>query len=184
MKLSELKAEEIRKQFTVDINGEIEHITVYNILGEDRAEMIANMNDIMGDKDVLDEDDIEEIYNLLFPICTDILIDEDIIDVINNPTKDMILVLNEVMDIVNELYLEILLSQSRQLNEIERALLAKYNLIKSEKIELLGRDCKKIENELNLIKRVKEKEEELLKKEEEKKEKQLELEEKETNEDK
>ena len=101
----------------------------------------------------MDADNIEDIYNILFPICTNIEVDEDIIDVLNNPNKDMILVLNEVREILDEIYLEILLNQSQQLSEIEKGLILKNNLLRSEKIELLGKDCKKIEEEINIMKK-------------------------------
>lgn len=153
MKLSSFKLEKIRKEFVIDIGGELEKITIYNILDEDREEIREKIEFIVKDKDVLDADDIEDIYNILFPICTNIEVDEDIIDVLNNPNKDMILVLNEVREILDEIYLEILLNQSQQLSEIEKGLILKNNLLRGEKIELLSKDCKKIEEEINIMKK-------------------------------
>lgn len=155
MKTSDFKLEKIRKEFVVEINGEIEKITVYNILNEEREDVRLKLEDIIDGKTehTLDVDDIEEIYNVLFPICTNIEVDEDIIDVLNNPNKDMILVLNEVREILDEIYLEVLLNQSQQLSELEKGLVLKRNLLKGEKIELLADDCKKLEKEVEELKK-------------------------------
>ena len=155
MKTSDFKLEKIRKEFVVEINGEIEKITVYNILNEEREDVRLKLEDIIDGKTehTLDIDDIEEIYNVLFPICTNIEVDEDIIDVLNNPNKDMILVLNEVREILDEIYLEVLLNQSQQLSELEKGLVLKRNLLKGEKIELLADDCKKLEKEVEELKK-------------------------------
>lgn len=157
MKLSDFKLEEVRKEFVVDINGEVEKVTVYNILDEEREEIRNKISEIIKDKNVLEAEEVEEVYNILFKTCTNIEVDEETIDTINNPNKDMILILNEVKEILDELYLEVLLNQSQQLSEIEKGLVMKRNLLRGEKIELLGRDCKRIKNEIDLIKRVKEK---------------------------
>lgn len=157
MKLSDFKLEEVRKEFVVDINGEIEKVTVYNILDEEREEIRNELSEIIKDKNVLEAEEVEEVYNILFKACTNIEVDEDTIGTINNPNKDMILILNEIKEILDELYLEVLLNQSQQLSEIEKGLVTKRNLLRGEKIELLGRDCKRIQNEINLIKKVKEK---------------------------
>lgn len=157
MKLNDFKLKEIRKEFVVDINGELEKVTIYNILDAEREEIREELAEIIKDKNVLDADDIEEVYNILFPLCTNIEVDDDIIGVLNNPNKDMILILNEVKEILDELYLEVLLSQAQQLNEIEKGLVMKRSLLRSEKIELLSKDCKRIAKEIELIKKVKEK---------------------------
>ena len=86
-------------------------------------------------------------------MCTNIEVDENIIGVLNNPNKDMILVLNEVREILDEIYLEVLLNQSQQLTELEKGLILKRNLLKGEKIELLANDCKKLEKEVEELKK-------------------------------
>mgnify|MGYP006886766053 FL=1 len=152
MKISDFKLEKIRKEFVVDINGELEKVTVYNILNEEREEIREDLQEIIKDKNVLDAEDVEDIYNILFPVCTNIEVDEDIIDTLNNPNKDMVLILNEVREILDEIYLEVLLGQSQQLSEIEKGLILKKNLLMSEKIELLGNECKELEKEIKDMK--------------------------------
>lgn len=154
MKVSDFKLEKVRKEFVVEINGELEKVTVYNILNEEREEIRLQLEDIIEGKTehTLDEEDIEDIYNILFPVCTNIEVDENIIGVLNNPNKDMVLVLNEVREILDEIYLEVLLNQSQQLTELEKGLILKRNLLKGEKIELLTKDCKKLEKEIEEIK--------------------------------
>ena len=39
MKVSDFKLEKVRKEFVVEINGELEKVTVYNILNEEREEI-------------------------------------------------------------------------------------------------------------------------------------------------
>ena len=155
MKVSDFKLEKIRKEFVVEINGELEKVTVYNILNEEREEIRLQLEDIIEGKTehTLDTEDIEDIYNILFPVCTNIEVDENIIGALNNPNKDMILVLNEVREILDEIYLEVLLNQSQQLTELEKGLILKRNLLKGEKIELLTKDCKKLEKEIEEIKK-------------------------------
>lgn len=155
MKVSDFKLEKVRKEFVVEINGELEKVTVYNILNEEREEIRLQLEDIIEGKTehTLDEEDIEDIYNILFPVCTNIEVDENIIGVLNNPNKDMVLVLNEVREILDEIYLEVLLNQSQQLTELEKGLILKRNLLKGEKIELLTKDCKKLEKEIEEIKK-------------------------------
>ena len=154
MKVSDFKLEKVRKEFVVEINGELEKVTVYNILNEEREEIRLQLEDIIEGKTepTLDAEDIEDIYNILFPVCTNIEVDENIIGVLNNPNKDMVLVLNEVREILDEIYLEVLLNQSQQLTELEKGLILKRNLLKGEKIELLTKDCKKLEKEIEEIK--------------------------------
>ena len=65
----------------------------------------------------------------------------------------MILVLNEVREILDEIYLEVLLNQSQQLTELEKGLILKRNLLKGEKIELLTKDCEKLKKEIEEIKK-------------------------------
>ena len=152
MKVSDFKLEKVRKEFVVEINGELEKVTVYNILNEEREEIRLQLEDIIEGK-TLDAEDIEDIYNVLFPVCTNIEVDENIIGALNNPNKDMILVLNEVREILDEIYLEVLLNQSQQLTELEKGLILKRNLLKGEKIELLTKDCEKLKKEIEEIKK-------------------------------
>lgn len=155
MKVSDFKLEKVRKEFVVEINGELEKVTVYNILNEEREEIRLQLEDIIEGKTeyTLDAEDIEDIYNILFPVCTNIEVDENIIGALNNPNKDMILVLNEVREILDEIYLEVLLNQSQQLTELEKGLILKRNLLKGEKIELLTKDCEKLKKEIEEIKK-------------------------------
>ena len=164
MKVSDFKLEKVRKEFVVEINGELEKVTVYNILNEEREEIRLQLEDIIEGKTehTLDAEDIEDIYNILFPVCTNIEVDENIIGALNNPNKDMILVLNEVREILDEIYLEVLLNQSQQLTELEKGLILKRNLLKGEKIELLTKDCEKLKKEIEEIKKVGEKMEEIM----------------------
>ena len=72
MKVSDFKLEKVRKEFVVEINGELEKVTVYNILNEEREEIRLQLEDIIEGKTehTLDAEDIEDIYNILFPVCT------------------------------------------------------------------------------------------------------------------
>ena len=68
MKVSDFKLEKVRKEFVVEINGELEKVTVYNILNEEREEIRLQLEDIIEGKTehTLDAEDIEDIYNILF----------------------------------------------------------------------------------------------------------------------
>lgn len=156
MRISELKLNKIRKEFLVDINGDVEKITVYNLLGEERGNVIDVIQDMVLEKDTLDDEDVEKIYNIIFPLCTDLEFDERIVNVINNPSVDMVRVINEILEIYNELYVEILYAQIRRMAEIEQATLTKYLLLKTQKIELLNQDCYSLEKEIRDTKRINE----------------------------
>lgn len=154
MKISDLKLPRIRKVISVDVNGKTENITIFNLLGEKRGEMLGVLQDMTSDKTRLDDEDIEAIFNMLFPICTDIVIDESIVNAINNPSNTMITVINEVLEICNELYLEILYYRLREVEELEQAMMTKYILLKTKRIDMLGRDCYSLEKEIKDIERI------------------------------
>lgn len=148
MKLSDLKLKEIRKIIKADINGDLVDVHIYNLMNEDRAEFKEKMRDI----NMSIKETVEELYTDLFEKCTNIEIDEDVIEVINNPDGNMLKILEEVLDIFNEIQVEILLENYNKICEIEKATILQLMALKGEKIDCINKKCEKEKKEIELLK--------------------------------
>lgn len=150
--LSDLKSKEIRKSIDVDINGEIQEIAIFNIGNEYKEKLKEKIQDL-NTKNLERDDFLSEMLTDMIMECTNIAIDEDVMEVLNNPSGDLLIVLQDLMAIIHEVEIEIYLETYQQLCQIESMEYAKLNLLKSEHIQLITGECKKVENEIEKFKK-------------------------------
>lgn len=152
MKLSELKLQEIRKIYYVEIEGNIEEITVYNLFGEERQQLKNMVTKEMGE-DTTGKDLMNLIYEKAFNLATDIEIDDKLIDSINKGNKELMLIAQDVEEIVGEIVMEVLLEKQLLIEQMQSLALTKKMLLETEKLDLINRDCEKLEGEIKEMKK-------------------------------
>ena len=152
MKLSELKLQEIRKIYYVEIKGNIEEITVYNLFGEERQQLKNMVTKEMGE-DTTGKDLMNLIYEKAFNLATDIEIDDELIDSINKGNKELMLIAQDVEEIVGEIVMEVLLEKQLLIEQMQSLALTKKMLLETEKLDLINRDCEKLEGEIKEMKK-------------------------------
>lgn len=144
--LSDIKLNNIRKTFNVNVNGEIEEVVIFNLLGNERENLKEKLLKLGSEgKDGLDL--VEEVYTDVIIECTNIVIDENVVDVLNNPSADLLIVMQEIYDIIHEIQIEIAMQNYQQLCQLEGLKFTELNLLKAQKIELLTQECEKIKKE-------------------------------------
>lgn len=152
VKLSDLKLKEIRKSIDVDINGEIQEINIFNPNSEQREEIktkIQKLTDEGKEGLVL----IEDIFNDMFSELTNIVVDENIIDVLNAPTGNMLIIMQEVFEIIREIQVEIAIMNYQNLCQLESLKYSELNLLKVQHIELISKDVEKVKAEIDNFKK-------------------------------
>nr|DAE62963.1 MAG TPA: hypothetical protein [Caudoviricetes sp.] len=152
MKLSDLKLSEIRKIYYVEIKGNIEEITVYNLFGEERQQL-KNMVTKEMEEDTTGKDLMNLIYEKAFNLATDIEIDDELIDSINKGNKELMLIAQDVEEIVGEIVMEVLLEKQLLIEQMQSLALTKKILLETEKLDLINRDCEKLEGEIKEMKK-------------------------------
>lgn len=152
MKLSELKLQEIRKIYYVEIEGNIEEITVYNLFGEERQQLKDMVTKEMGE-DTTGKDLMNLIYEKAFNLATDIEIDDELIDSINKGNKELMLIAQDVEEIVGEIVMEVLLEKQLLIEQMQSLALTKKMLLETEKLDLINKDCEKLEGEIKEMKK-------------------------------
>lgn len=152
MKLSDLKLSEIRKIYYVEIKGNIEEITVYNLFGEERQQL-KNMVTKEMEEDTTGKDLMNLIYEKAFNLATDIEIDDELIDSINKGNKELMLIAQDVEEIVGEIVMEVLLEKQLLIEQMQSLALTKKMLLETEKLDLINRDCEKLEGEIKKMKK-------------------------------
>lgn len=152
MKLSDLKLQEIRKIYYVEIEGNIEEITVYNLFGEERQQLKDMVTKEMGE-DTTGKDLMNLIYEKAFNLATDIEIDDELIDSINKGNKELMLIAQDVEEIVGEIVMEVLLEKQLLIEQMQSLALTKKMLLETEKLDLINRDCEKLEGEIKEMKK-------------------------------
>lgn len=152
MKLSDLKLQEIRKIYYVEVEGEIEEITVYNLFGEERQQLKDMVTKEMGE-DTTGKDLMNLIYEKAFNLATDIEIDDELIDSINKGNKELMLIAQDVEEIVGEIVMEVLLEKQLLIEQMQSLALTKKMLLETEKLDLINRDCEKLEGEIKEMKK-------------------------------
>ena len=152
MKLSELKLQEIRKIYYVEIEGNIEEITVYNLFGEERQQLKNMVTKEMGE-DTTGKDLMNLIYEKAFNLATDIEINDELIDSINKGNKELMLIAQDVEEIVGEIVMEVLLEKQLLIEQMQSLALTKKMLLETEKLDLINRDCEKLEGEIKEMKK-------------------------------
>lgn len=145
MKISELKLGYIRTSIEIDLNGEKKEITIFNLVDDKRKEVLDMMIDKQ--KSNLSESDfINEIMSEILFECTDLELDEDIIDVINAPSLGMLNVLNEINEIIHELQCELMLSKITEINRMEQLAYTNLMLAKTQNATRILENIKNLEN--------------------------------------
>lgn len=152
MKLSELKLQEIRKIYYVEIEGNIEEITVYNLFGEERQQLKNMVTKEIGE-DTTGKDLMNLIYEKAFNLATDIEIDDELIDSINKGNKELMLIAQDIEEIVGEIVMEVLLEKQLLIEQMQSLALTKKMLLETEKLDLINRDCEKLEGEIKEMKK-------------------------------
>lgn len=145
VKISELKLGYIRTSIEIDLNGEKKEVTIFNLVDDKRKEVLDMMIDKQ--KSNLSESDfINEIMTEIFFECTDLELDEDIIDVINAPSLGMLNVLNEINEIIHELQCELMLSKITEINRMEQLAYTNLMLAKTQNATRILENIKNLEN--------------------------------------
>lgn len=145
MKISELKLGYIRTSIEIDLNGEKKEVTIFNLVDDKRKEVLDMMIDKQ--KSNLSESNfINEIMTEIFFECTDLELDEDIMDVINAPSLGMLNVLNEINEIIHELQCELMLSKITEINRMEQLAYTNLMLAKTQNATRILENIKNLEN--------------------------------------
>lgn len=150
--LSDLKMNKIRKTFEVDINGDIQEVVIYNLLGQERNELKNKLSEV-AQKGLEGTELIEEIYTDVFMNCTNIVIDDELIEVLNAPTGNILKVMQEVYDIIHEVQTEEMLEKYRTLCDLQSTEYAKLMLLKTQETLLVTEECKKVDKNIKKLER-------------------------------
>lgn len=152
MKLSDLTLDMIRSSYDVEVNDEIETVLVYNIFGENRNELKEKIS--KGLEQGLEEKALMElIYKEAFELATDLELDEDLIESINKGKKELMFIAQDVDEIVSEIVIEAMLEKQNLLANMTSLTLSKRILLEAEKLEILNKQCEKLEEEIKEMKK-------------------------------
>ena len=152
MKLSDLTLDLIRSSYDVEVNDEIETVLVYNIFGENRNELKEKIS--KGLEQGLEEKALMElIYKETFELATDLELDEDLIESINKGKKELMFIAQDVDEIVSEIVIEAMLEKQNLLANMTSLTLSKRILLEAEKLEILNKQCEKLEEEIKEMKK-------------------------------
>lgn len=151
MKLSELKGEHLRNSLLFNIDNEVKEANIYNPTQEQR-EILINRIKELSDDGKKDSEIAEDLYTEILLTCTDIEVDEPIIEVLANPTGDLLMLIQDIMDIYNELQMEMLLNQYNQLNELSKLQISQLMMLQSQKIDIIKKKSQKVQDEIDELK--------------------------------
>lgn len=152
MKISELKGNHLRNSFIFSIDDEIREVNVFNPTQEQR-EILLNRIKELTNNDKNDSEIAEELYTDILLNCTDLEIDEPIIDILANPTGNLLLLMRDIIDIFNELQMEMLLNQYNVINELEKLQYTQLMILKSQKVDIIKKKAEKIQDEIDELKK-------------------------------
>lgn len=151
MNISDLELDVVRNQYDVDVFGNIEKVTIFNLLGEDRE----NIKKMLGgniENGLEGNELVESVFTEVFELCTDLTLDKNIIEVINKPKLDMIKILQDVKEIVQEVIIETLLERVDMISQLEIASYTQLMILKSEKVNIINKQCKQLEKDIEELK--------------------------------
>lgn len=151
MNISDLELDVVRNQYDVDVFGNIEKVTIFNLLGEDR-ENIKKMLSGNIENGLEGNELIESVFTEVFELCTDLTLDKNVIEVINKPKLDMIKILQDVKEIVQEVIIETLLERVDMISQLEIASYTQLMILKSEKVNIINKQCKQLEKDIEELK--------------------------------
>ena len=152
MKISELKGNHLRNSFIFSIDDEIREVNVFNPTQEQR-EILLNRIKELTNNDKNDSEIAEELYTDILLNCTDLEIDEPIVDILANPTGNLLLLMRDIIDIFNELQMEMLLNQYNAINELEKLQYTQLMILKSQKVDIIKKKAEKIQDEIDELKK-------------------------------
>lgn len=152
MKLSDLILGMIRSSYDVEVNNEIETILVYNIFGENRNELKERISKGL-EQGLKEKELMELIYKEAFELATDLELDEDLIESINKGKKELMFIAQDIDEIVSEIVIEAMLEKQNLLANMVSLTLSKKILLEVEKIEILNKQCEKLEEEIQEMKK-------------------------------
>nr|DAI99493.1 MAG TPA: Receptor recognition protein, Long tail, Helical sandwich, Tail fiber [Caudoviricetes sp.] len=152
MKLSDLTLNMVRSSYDVEVNGEIETILVYNIFGENRNELKERISKGL-EQGLKEKELMELIYKETFELATDLELDEDLIESINKGKKELMFIAQDIDEIVSEIVIEAMLEKQNLLANMVSLTLSKKILLEAEKIEILNKQCEKLEEEIQEMKK-------------------------------
>lgn len=151
MNISDLELNVVRNQYDVDVFGNIEKVTIFNLLGEDRE----NIKKMLGgniENGLEGNELVESVFTEVFELCTDLTLDKNVIEVINKPKLDMIKILQDVKEIVQEVIIETLLERVDMISQLEIASYTQLMILKSEKVNIINKQCKQLEKDIEELK--------------------------------
>lgn len=151
MKISELKGEHLRNSFVFTINGEVREANIFNPTQEQRGILIGRIKEL-SENGKKDSEIAEDLYTEILLTCTDVEVDEPLVDVLASPTGDLLLLIQDIMDIYNELQMEMLLNQYNQLNELAKLQVTQLMVLQSEKVEIIKKKAQRVQEEIDELK--------------------------------
>lgn len=151
MKISELKGEHLRNSFVFTINGEVREANIFNPTQEQREILIGRIKEL-SENGKKDSEIAEDLYTEILLTCTDVEVDEPLVDVLASPTGDLLLLIQDIMDIYNELQMEMLLNQYNQLNELAKLQVTQLMVLQSEKVEIIKKKAQRVQEEIDELK--------------------------------
>lgn len=134
--INELKLKDIRRTISIQLNGEEREIKILNLTNKTRVEFINKFRAI-GEETENQTELTMQLFEEVYRTCTDLEIDEDFMDVLNNPSVELMQVQMEIQEIIHELQCEEMISRIGELNQVESMLYAQLSLKKSERVENL-----------------------------------------------
>ena len=137
-KLSQLKIERLRNVMEVVIAGKEEVIEIYNPMDDLRNELVQMLLDNE------DEEDVElgkKLYTKLFNECTNIEVDTDLDEMLNNPSEIISLVMAELNEIVHELQVQSLSLNIMKTNELIKISLINLISTKVDTYYKINKEC-------------------------------------------
>ena len=152
MKISELKGNHLRNSFIFSIDDEIREVNVFNPTQEQREILLKRIKEL-SNNDKNDSEIAEELYTDILLNCTDLEIDEPIVDMLANPTGNLLLLMRDIIDIFNELQMEMLLNQYNAINELEKLQYTQLMILKSQKVDIIKKKAEKIQDEIDELKK-------------------------------
>lgn len=124
VKLTKLKATKIRATIPVIVEGVKEEIKIFNPTPEQREYFHKQLDSKVNT--ALDEDGTikitaNDILTLFYTELTDLEIDEneDILEIIANPSKEILLVAQHINQIVHELVMEMMINKQLEINRLQ-----------------------------------------------------------------
>lgn len=145
VKITDLELNEIRRVMPINVNGEEKEIKILNLMGQDRLEMLSKFREISQLED--NKEVARELFVDVYKKCTDIEMDGDFIEILNNPTVELMQVQMEIQEIIHEIQCEEMISRISEMNQLESMTYAQLALKKSERIESMMSKIKDLEKE-------------------------------------